>query len=225
MRLLTDAAGKIRFPLAQAVIALAELSDLPDAKTGRVGELIQRLVRLWDRVWQWMEGLLALVQIESGDNIRLADVDLVATLEEVSKTISTGMLKDKGLRLAVEPVASLPLVRADPDLLRQLLNGLIVRAAVRSAAGEEIALRAREHDHQVWVEVSDRGPAVAENDLPHIFEKAFVEAGTNPEGTGLELALVKAIIERLGGQVWVSQRAPVGSAITVCLPTLAHQAG
>lgn len=222
MRLLTEAAGKIRFPLAQAVIALAELSDLPEAKAGRVGELIQRLVRLWDRVWQWMEGLLSLVQIESGDNIRLSDVDLVATLDEMSKTISTGLLKDKGLKLSVEPVASLPLVRADPELLRQLLNGLIVRAAARSGPGDEISLTAREHAQQVWVEVSDRGAAVSEADLPHIFERAFVDAGAAPDGTGLELALVKAIIERLGGQVWVSQHAPMGSTIAVALPSVNH---
>lgn len=223
MRLLTEAAGKIRFPLAQAVIALAELSDLPEAKAGRVGELIQRLVRLWDRVWQWMEGLLSLVQIESGENIRLANVDLIATLDEMSKTISTSLLKDKGLKLSVEPVPSLPLVRADPDLLRQLLNGLIVRAAARSAAGDEILLTAREHANQVWVEVSDRGAAVPEAELPHIFERAFVDAGATPDGTGLELALVKAIIERLGGQVWVSQRAPMGSTIAVALPAVNHR--
>jgi len=220
MRLLTDAAAKIRFPLAQAVIALAELSDLPETKMGRVGELTQRLVRLWDRIWQWMEGLLALVQIEAGVNIRLADVDLVATLDEMSKTLSAGPLHEKGLKLAVEPVAQLPKVRADPDLLRQLLNGLIVRAAARSTSGDSIHLTAREHNQQVWVEVADHGPAVAEADLPHIFERSFVDTGANPEGTGLELALVKAIIERLGGQVWVAQQGRAGSAITVCLPTV-----
>lgn len=222
MRLLTEAAGKIRFPLAQAVIALAELSDLPEAKTGRAGELIQRLVRLWDRVWQWMEGLLSLVQIESGVNIRLTDVDLISTLEEMSKSLSTGLLHEKGLKLTVEPVASLPRVRADPELLRQLLNGLIVRAAARSAAGDEIRLTARENNSQVWVDVGDHGPAVDESELPHIFEKAFVDAGTTPEGTGLELALVKAIIERLGGQVWVSRKGAVGSTITVCLPVYSN---
>lgn len=223
MRLLTEAAGKIRFPLAQAVITLAELSDLPEARVGRMSELIQRLVRLWDRVWQWMEGLLALVQIETGDNIRLTDVDLIATLDQVSKTISTGLLKEKGLKLTVEPVATLPLVRADPDLLRQLLNGLIVRAAARSAVGDEILLAAHTHEQQVWVEVSDRGAAVPEAELPHIFERTFGEPGATSDGTGLELALVKAIIERLGGQVWVSQRAPVGSTIVVALPTVNYR--
>jgi two-component system phosphate regulon sensor histidine kinase PhoR len=220
MRMLTEAAGKIRFPLAQAVIALAELSDVPEAKVGRTGELIQRLVRLWDRVWQWMEGLLGLVQIESGVSIRLTDVDLVAALEETSRTLTTGLLHDKGLRLNVEPVATLPQVRADPELLRQLLNGLIVRAAARSSPGDEIKLTAREHEQQVWIDVTDTGPGVDESDLPHIFERAFAEAGASPEGTGLELAIVKAIIERLGGQVWIGNRGPVGSTITVCLPAV-----
>lgn len=219
MHLLTEAAGKIRFPLAQAIIALAELNDVPEAKAGRTGELIQRLVRLWDRIWQWMEGLLGLVQIEAGENLRLTDVDLVATLNEAGRTLASSVIQEKGLKVTVEPVAALPQVRADPELLRQLLNGLIVRAAARSTPGGEIRLAAREHQHQVWVDVSDNGPAVADSDLPHIFEKTFVEAGANADSTGLELALVKAIIERLGGQVWVGARGLAGSTITVCLPT------
>lgn len=219
MRLLTEAAGKIRFPLAQAVIALAELNDVPEAKAGRTGELIQRLVRLWDRIWQWMEGLLTLVQVESGETLRPSDVDLAAVLAEAGQSQSTGLIRDKGLRLSVEPVPALPQVRADPELLRQLLNGLMVRAAARSTAGGEIRVSAREHDQQVWVDVSDDGPAVDEADLPHIFERNFNDNGATAEGTGLELALVKAIIERLGGQVWVGTQEPTGSTITVCLPT------
>jgi signal transduction histidine kinase len=221
MRLLTEAAGKIRFPLAQAIIALAELNDVPEAKAGRIGELIQRLVRLWDRIWQWMEGLLALVQVESGENLRLADVDLTAVLAEAGQAQSVNLIREKGLRLTVAPVPALPQVRADPELLRQLLNGLMVRAASRSAPGGEIRLAAREHDQQVWVDVSDSGPAVDDAGLSHIFERTFNDSGAPAEGTGLELALVKAIIERLGGQVWVGIQEPVGSTITVCLPTAA----
>ncbi|MBP7690839.1 MAG: response regulator [Anaerolineales bacterium] len=219
MSLLTEAAGKIRFPLAQAIIALAELNDVPEAKAGRSGDLIQRLVRLWDRIWQWMESLLALVQVESGENIRLADVDLATVLAEVGQLRSLSLIREKGLHFIVEPVPALPQVRADPELLRQLLNGLLIRAATRSTPGGEIRLAAREHDNQVWVDVADTGAAVPEAELPHIFERTFVEAGSSGEGTGLELALVKAIIERLGGQVWVGSQGPIGSLLTVCLPT------
>jgi two-component system phosphate regulon sensor histidine kinase PhoR len=222
MHMLTEAAGKIRFPLAQAIIALAELNDVPEAKVGRTGDLIQRLVRLWDRIWQWMEALLALVQIESGVNVRLSDVDLPAILAETEQAISIGLVHDKGLRLEVSKPEALPSVHADPDLLRQLLNGLIVRAAARTEAGGVIRVATREHENQVWVDVSDEGPAVPESELPHIFEKTFLETGSNLEGTGLELALVKAIIERLGGQVWVGTQGAAGSTITVCLPTTAQ---
>ncbi len=221
MHLLTEAAGKIRFPLAQAIIALAELNDVPEAKVGRTGDLIQKLVRLWDRIWQWMEGLLALVQIEAGGNVRLTEVDLAVLLDETGKGLATGPVHDKGLKLEIKALPDIPMVRADPDLLRQLLNGLVIRAASRSQPGGAIQMNVHGHDHQVWIDVSDQGPAVAEADLPHIFEKTFVDTGSSHDGTGLELALVKAIIERLGGQVWVGSQGPVGSTITVCLPTAA----
>jgi len=69
----------------------------------------------------------------------------------------------------------------------------------------------------VWIVVSDDGPAVSEADLPHLFEKSIVRLDTPLESSGLELALAKAIIDRMGGQIWVGGQGPAGSTITVCL--------
>jgi signal transduction histidine kinase len=71
----------------------------------------------------------------------------------------------------------------------------------------------------VWVSISDDGPAVNEVDLPRIFEKSFVKTSSGSGITGLEMALVKSIIDRMGGQVWVGGQEKKGSTIFVCLPT------
>ena len=220
MQVLTEAANKIRFPLAQALVALAELNELADFKGGRGAEIVYRLVKVWGRIQEWMDDLLALVQIETGVVIRLTEVDPAALLSEIAKSLPNGLFQGRALKLDLNLAPGLPPIYADPDLLRRLLNGLISRAVMRSERGGVIRLSAREHQGQVWIDLQDDGPPIAEADLPHIFEKAFAGSNVASESTGLELALVKTIIERLGGQVWVRGEGAVGSAIAVCLPAI-----
>jgi PAS domain S-box-containing protein len=220
MRLLTETAGKIRFPLAQAVVALAELSDMPEVKSGRASEIVYRMVRLWDRIQQWMDDLHSVVKIESGIGIHLTVVQLKPLLDELTEELTSGVIDDHGLRLSTHIAPGVPPVRADPDLLRQLLRGLVARAALRSPQGGVVHLSAQAQQDQVWIDVADEGPAVAEADLPHLFEVSFVESGVAMEGSGLELALAKTIMERLGGQVWVRGEGPVGSNIALCVPAV-----
>lgn len=220
MRVLTEAANKIRFPLAQALVSMAELSELADFKGGRAAEIVYRLVKVWGRVQEWMDDLLALVQIETGAGLQLAEVDPAAMLSELAKSLSDGLFQGRALKLYLNVAPDLPAIYADPDLLNRLLKGLIGRAVMRSEKGGVIRLSAREHQGQVWIDIQDAGRPIAEADLPHIFEKAFAGSGAASESTGLELALVKTIIERLGGQVWVRGEGAMGSSIVVCLPAV-----
>jgi len=123
------------------------------------------------------------------------------------------------LELTIDP--DLLLVHGDPELVRRLLNGLINRAVSRTDKGGMIQLFARNHNDQVWISINDSGPAVNNDDLLHIFEKSFVKTSTNSSVTGLEMALVKTIIDRMGGQVWVGGQERKGCTIFVCLPAIA----
>ena len=120
---------------------------------------------------------------------------------------------------------NLPIVRTDPSLLSQLLEGLIERGAQRCASGGNIHVNARVHQDKVWIDVSDDGPPVKQEDLPHLFEKAasLAEDAPNTETTSPQLARIKEIIDRMGGQVWVSSDRQTGSTITVCLPAVPRE--
>ena len=106
-------------------------------------------------------------------------------------------------------------------MLRKALQGLVTRAIARSETGSTVRVSAHEQDWQIWIDISDGGTPIAEADLPHAFERSFV--GSSVDSTGLELATAKTIIDKLGGQVWLRSPEPVGSTITVCLPTSADQ--
>jgi len=217
-QMLVEAASRIRIPLAQAMNALVELNILT-SQNERVSEVVFRLTQIWKRIQEWGDDLNALIRIDSGISLQSTQVHLSTILDELPQGQSESLAQTTGINLELNIEPDLPQVVADPELIRRLLNGLISRATSRSDRGGTIRLYARNHDGQVWISVSDDGPAVSDADLPRIFEKSFVKTGAGPGVTGLEMALVKTIIDRMGGQVWVGGQGKRGSTIFVCLPS------
>jgi PAS domain S-box-containing protein len=220
-QLLTEAAVKIRVPLAQAMNALVDLSILT-SQNERVSEVVYRLTQIWKRIQEWGDDLNALIQIDSENKVQRVTIDLKQVLQELCQSRAEALAKssEMSLELTVDPV--LPKVTADPELLRRLLHGLVSRAVSRNERGSAIRLNAKSHNGQVWISISDEGPSVSNAELPHIFEKPFAKTGAGaPSGTtGLEMALVKKIIDHMGGQVWVGGQGKLGSTIFVCLPVI-----
>jgi two-component system OmpR family sensor kinase len=113
----------------------------------------------------------------------------------------------------------LPPVPGDRDLLFLAIYNLLENALKYTAVTDAIELRAREDGRFVTVEVADTGPGIATADQPYIWEELYRgEAARGVPGSGLGLALVKAIVERHGGQVALSSRPGQGSLVILHLP-------
>jgi signal transduction histidine kinase len=103
-------------------------------------------------------------------------------------------------------------------LLTQALTNLVENAAKYSTPGAPIRLEVNTTPGRVLLTVADSGPAIAAEDLPHLFEKFYRGKGANSViGTGLGLALVKAMVELCGGTVCVESDA-AGNRFVVSLP-------
>ncbi len=219
--LLTETASKTQRPMVQALIDLAELSLVIPPRETRALETVNRLTRTWERIKTWSEDLLELVRLESGLGIKLTELDLAAELLAILRELPDWITRDYQLQLVSDPREALPHVRSDSQRLRRLLRILIARAAHRLEKGGRVRLAVRAHQERVWLEVQDDGPPFEQADVPHLFEKALLGPTLSGEGTGLELAMAKTIVESLGGQVWVRSDVPTGNTIAVGLPVVA----
>lgn len=219
-QMLSEAASRIRLPLAQAINTLAEL-DILASNDENISGVVYRLTRVWRRIEEWVDDLPALIHLDSGINVKSVDLDLQPLLKEIHDDLYESKIRSRNIRFTLSIDPDLSPVKADPELLRRLIEGLITRALIRSRVNDEIRLTAHGHRGQVWIVVSDDGQAVSEMDLPHLFEKSVVRLDTPLDSSGLELALAKAIIDRMGGQIWVGGQGPAGSTITVCLAVAA----
>jgi two-component system sensor histidine kinase HydH len=124
-------------------------------------------------------------------------------------------LSAKGLRVSRREAADLPTVRADPDLLSQVLLGLLANASDVTGAGGEVALEATRVDGGIELAVLDTGPGVPAELRTRIFEPFFT---TRERGTGLGLAVARQIVEAHGGKIEVGDRPGGGARFAVLLP-------
>ena len=106
-------------------------------------------------------------------------------------------------------------VRADVDLVRQVLVGLLVNAVEAAGRNGEINLEARPGDGIVEIDVADSGPGVPAELRTRIFEPFFT---TRARGTGLGLPIARQIVEAHGGKLEVGERRGGGARFTVRLP-------
>lgn len=222
-QMLIDTANKIRLPLVQAMNLLTELNRPSGVPTERLNEIVFQLVRTWKRIQQWADDLLQLAQYDSGLGDTTTSVDPARLLKDLIVNLPQDSVLTKRLKLETSLPTGLSPVRADPAMLNKAFQGLIMRAIVRSERGGTVGLAAREQDWQIWIDITDGGEPIAEADLPHLFDRSFVGAGSGHDSTGLELATAKTIIDKLGGQVWVRNADSIGNTITICLPTTVGQ--
>ena len=128
-----------------------------------------------------------------------------------------GDARQKGITLNVESDPSVKTVQIDPDRIKQVLLNLYLNAleAMERGGRLSVAFHLVETNHGIQITVSDTGPGIKPEDLPHLFDPYFT---TKASGTGLGLAIVHKIIESHKGEIQVKSRRGEGTTITVVIP-------
>ena len=146
--------------------------------------------------------------------------EMVAESLETSKTVLAGH------EVSVRVPAELPRVMADPVWVEKLIGNLVENAAKYSAAGAPIFVSAEQREGWVAVSVADRGVGIDPMEQSLIFDK-FYRARNRSQGTsgtGMGLAISKAIAETHGGSLSVTSQVGTGSVFTFTLKAVRPEA-
>ena len=194
-------------------------NDLPDPDTTR--RFLGVILANAKRMQRLVDGLLDLSRIESGGWRPAPErLDVAAVARETWDLVDERLLNGRpGMQIQIQPGAET--VWADPDAFRQVLANLFDNAIRYTPADGEIALRAWPGNGGVFVAVQDRGPGIAREHLPRVFERFYrADAGRARAegGTGLGLAILKHVVEAHGGQVQVESELGRGTTFTCWLP-------
>ncbi len=133
-----------------------------------------------------------------------------------SKTVSmmAADFASKNIGVKIQENTSIAL-RADPDLLLQVLMNLLKNSVNSTSYGGEISLECEENEFTVTITVTDNGCGMSEEIREKMFDPFFT---TNRSGTGLGLAVSHQIIEQHGGSFEVQTTSGHGTSISVHLP-------
>jgi signal transduction histidine kinase len=172
-----------------------------------------------ERLLAMIENLLDLARLEGrGRRLDLrpeVPLDLLRDNAEAFRARAD----DKGVQLTVEAAHDLPPVAADAAQLGRALHNLLDNALRYTPRGGRVALTASARDGQVTLAVSDTGPGIPPQYLPHVFDRFFRVPGQSQEGgTGLGLAIVREVATAHGGGATCTSRPGEGTTFRLTLP-------
>jgi len=127
----------------------------------------------------------------------------------------------KSIPISLELAESLPVVSADANRIRQVVENLVSNAIKFSTAGSPVIVRTRAAEEGVTTEVIDSGPGLSDEDMGKLFVK-YAKLSNKPTGgeksSGLGLAICKQLIEMHGGRVGVRNNPEAGATFWFSLP-------
>ena len=220
-QMMADVSHELKTPLT-AMRGYIETLRMPEVvldedRRRRYFETIDRETRRLERI---VKDLLDLARYEHGGVVlqqRLFDIERL--FENVAgRHEREAQTKGVAIRIQVEPNADQ--VVADPDRIEQAIENLVGNALRHTPAGGTVTLRATQADGLATLSVSDTGPGISPEHLPHVFERFYkVDSARAAEstGSGLGLSISKAIVERHGGTIRVVSQ-PGDTTFTVVLP-------
>ncbi len=215
--LLSSVSHDLRTPLGVVTGATSALleDDIPKDDAMRrqllmtAHEEAQRLNRL-------VRNLLDMTRLEAGALKVQKDLQ---PLEEVVGS-ALGRVEDRlrGHEVTTSIPAGLPLVPFDAILIEQVLINLLENATKYAPPGTPIEVRARARGSEVEVEVADRGPGIARQDVERVFDKFYRVREGEGGGVGLGLTICRGIVSAHGGRIWVDERSGGGASFRFTLP-------
>ncbi|QFR32227.1 sensor histidine kinase KdpD [Ancylobacter sp. TS-1] len=221
--LLASISHDFRTPLASILGAATSLIDYgPDIPAETRRDLLSQMREEAENLDQMVRNLLSMTRLEAGA-LELHR-DWMDAVELMNRAVSAVRRRGATQRFVVTAAPDLPLVKADQSLMDQALGNVVANAVRYAGRDARIGLSATVIDGQLVIAVTDDGPGIPAEALPHVFEK-FVRAsrgsGDGGDGSGLGLAITRGIVEAHGGSVSARSPAPGqrnGARIALRLP-------
>lgn len=170
-----------------------------------------------DRLRELIDNLLDSSRLEAGSIGMTREPTRLAPL--LRSVIERAQDAYPGMSLRLVAADGLPILEIDSTRIAQVLDNLLSNAA-KYAPGAPVEVRARREGEAVVVEVEDRGPGIAPEHLPQMFQRFYrvPDSQRAVRGTGLGLYICRKIVESHGGQIGVDSQPGRGTRFFFTLP-------
>ena len=206
----TYVAHEIRNPLfaiAGFANSLLRSGNLDERSRGKVSIILEESNRL-DKI------LKSLLNFSRPTQGAAGQIDVAAAAEQTMGLMTLGCQK-QDIAVRVEVDSGLPLVKGDPDLIKQCLINMVKNAMEAMPEGGELTLRCHLRGGLVVMELADTGKGILPEHLDQVFNPFF---STKDKGSGLGLAMTRKILDELGGAVELESELGRGTVVRLVMP-------
>jgi heavy metal sensor kinase len=219
-RFTADASHELRTPVA-IIRTTAEFILQKERSVPEYQQLVGQILVESEATTEMIEGLLTLARADSQRSSgNFSDTDLWTLSAEVVQSVKP-LADTKRLALEILPVDKPAPVWAKRSDLKKLIVILLDNAIKYTPEDGRIEVRVARFADQSFLEVKDTGVGIAEEDIPHIFERFYrVDKGRSRDagGTGLGLSIAQAIAEDHSAHIVVRRRTNGGSSFRILFP-------
>lgn len=213
-----DTSHELRTPLA---VLRAQLEALQDGVRSATPETLEAMLRQVLALNKLIDELYALARADVGAlDCQAVPLDLWALASSHAQGFAA-RLQAAGLALELGAAPAVPVVLADPDRLRQVLDNLVENSLRYTAPGGRIRLHAQDDGKRLQLIIDDSAPGVPDEALARLAERFFrVDASRSRAhgGAGLGLALCRRILEAQGGSLAFAHSPLGGLRVILSLP-------
>ena len=218
-RFVADASHELRTPIT-AIRGFSELHR-QGAVTGEkeTSELIGRIENESKRMGSLVEDLLLLARLDQAREMDSKPVDINKVVEDA---VISARAAGPEHPVTVNSSESEIFTLGDELRIHQVVANLLANARAHTPAGTPITISVKSSDAGVEISVADKGPGLSSEDQKRIFERFYradsSRVRTGPDGSGLGLSIVDAVMRAHGGSVSVQSTPGEGATFTLLFP-------
>ncbi len=211
---------ELRTPLTSILGFSSTILNDPNMDSATQREFVKIIYDESKRLSRLIENVLSISRIESRTiSYNLEPVNINPLIEEVYHSQKI-LCESKGIKIKYDMENHPTKVNADRDAIKQTLLNLVGNAIKFSNKGGIVKMTLSTNGSFAELRIEDNGLGIPEKDLPRIFEKFYRvhRPGTEIEGTGLGLPIVKEIVESHQGKIEVYSAEGKGTTFKILLP-------
>ncbi|RSB66851.1 sensor histidine kinase [Rhizobium pisi] len=219
-RFVSNAAHQLRTPLAlmstQASVAARETDE------ARRDEALQALRSSTRHMSRLASQLLTLSRAEPGSRRPRSDtIDLAAAARDIVAAHAEQALQ-RDIDIGLEVSGPVP-VEGDGTMLREMLVNLVDNSIRYTRRGGQVTVSVTREETLAVLDVEDNGPGIPADERGQVFERFYRVLGTEGDGSGLGLSIVREVVDGAGGTVALAEADGGGLVVSVRLPVAAEK--
>ncbi|BDG46907.1 ATP-binding protein [Parageobacillus sp. KH3-4] len=219
LELISQMSHELRTPL-NGILGFAQLLEMDDSLNSQQQEFVQAILNGARHLLNLVNEMLDIARIETGE-IQLAyDVIKLDSVIDESVRLIQPLAGKRNIKIVNQTKLDEYYVYTDSTRFRQILLNLLDNAVKYNRDNGTVIITSGSEGGNICIHIKDNGIGIPKKEYEKIFEPFYRIKGTEVDGTGMGLALVKQLIQLMGGTIGVESELGAGSDFWFSLPAV-----